>query len=801
MKYRILSLFFTLAFGGAYQVALGQVQDEEWLPYFLDQLDPESEVINQIQALGKNPSSEDIIAAAANHFRTREALTPLWVIPSDATASERDIELSEKAIQHIITDRSGEFQLPDNLPWFNAPEKLLTLSRFPHFDYLIRSYSSTKDERYAAAMVRDMMDFVENVPLSKSVDYHVQVAANINPWNWVLLQWRVKRWIDVLAHLRQSPSLSDENYLRILSYIWNEVDWLLPRKVLGLHNGSLGNSSTILYASLQYPEARSAATWEQDSTFYLDSFLDSAFYPREFLVELTLGYSEGTLLMCTAMFEALPDSPVKDRISPKLEAIFDAHIGMMKPDRSIPRYGDHGIYDIRDRILRKGAQLFGRTDMLVLANDLTDSERADGVESFPFESNPYYLSGYYAMRNGWDENAQYLSMDAGPFGTNHQHGDKLSITVSADGAAFIVDPGTSLYTSAEPGPRYDLRYGFLHNVITIDGIDPNTGWDRHYAFDVLENRWVTNSVYDFLEGTYEFRNNLLDAMWRRSVLYIKDDYWFVLDVIYGEGEHQVESNLQFMVGNEVEIKEDRARATAPNGATLDVAQVFGEGLQSEVLIGDTHFPGTTYLIQYPGFVDWEPGGRGWVGAFGNLSPLNPVRSHPAPALLKSGKVSFPFKSLTVLTPSIDKQSRSADVRIIQDNADQFIVEIVTDQNQVDQLFWRLADWPDHSEKISDDSGYWVRRVEGEVSRIILSNQSNVRIESDQDLIEILFDGPFEGRFDRTERAWTITPDAYHSVTPKLLSFRLTRNGKVESYEVQSPQPLKPNLSYPLKRVR
>ena len=83
------------------------------------------------------------------------------------------------------------------------------------------------------------------------------------------------------------------------------------------------------------------------------------------------------------------------------------------------------------------------------------------------------------MRDGWEWDAQYLSMDAGPYGTNHQHADKLSITVSADGADFIVDPGTSIYKSTDPGIKYDLRFGFLHIVITIDGVDPNTGWDRH----------------------------------------------------------------------------------------------------------------------------------------------------------------------------------------------------------------------------------------------------------------------------------------------------------------------------------
>lgn len=777
MKNWTLSLLLTVGLSGLSSAAWAQERADDWLSRFVEQLDPASTVAVQIDQLGEKPVRADVIKTAASYFRSREPLTPLWVVPTSDVASDEDIANSDKAIDHIITERSGVFVLPEKLPWYDAPENFFTLSRFPHFDYMMRAYDTTEDERYAAAMVRDIFDFIENVPLSKSVDYHVQVATNKNPWNWVLLQWRVKRWIDVLAHLRESPSLSDEHYLRVLQYTWDEVDWLVPHKILGLHNGTLGNASSILYASLQYPEARSAAFWENDATALLEGFLDMAFYPREFLIELTLGYSEGTLLMCRKMFESLPDSPAKDRISPKLEAIFDAHVGMMKPDRGIPRYGDHGIYDIRDRLLRKGAELFDRPDLARIADEPKARERADGRLSFPFESNPYYLSGYYAMRDGWDEDAQYLSMDAGPFGTNHQHGDKLSITLSADGAAFVVDPGTSLYTSAEPGPRYDMRFGFLHNVITVDGIDPNTGWDRHYAFDVLENRWVTNSVYDFLEGTYEFRNNLLDAMWRRSVFFVKGEYWIILDALYGEGEHRVESNLQFMVGNEVRFRDERTQVTAPNRAMLDLVQVFGEGLEPELVVGDTEFPGTTFLRQYPGFVDWQPGGRGWVSTFGNNSPLDSVRSHPAPALVKSGMVEFPFKSVMVITPSIDKKRRQAVARVIEDGTERFTVEIKTEVGEVDQFTWSMADWSDHDEKIADDSGWWVRRVAGKVSRIIVMNEDEVTLTSEKETIGIRFDGPFEGRIDRGENGWVITPDTYNTVPPKLLKFEVKEDGQ------------------------
>lgn len=793
------TLTFLIVFTILCKPASGQDLESDWLSLFLTQLDSESEVARNIAKLGPDPARETVIASAANHFRSRAPLTSLWVIPLDAAASQQDFDYADKAINHIITDRSGEFPLPDKLPWFDAPEKLITLSRFPHFDYLARSYRSTQDEKYAEAMVRDMLDFIDNVPLSRSSEYHVQYPANKNPWNWVLLQWRVKRWIDVLAHLRQSPSLTDEDYLRILQYTWNEVDWLVPNKNIGLHNGTLGNGSTILYASLHYPEAKSSTLWQNDATALLDAFLDMAFYPREFLIELTLGYSEGTLLMCSSMFEALPESPAKERIKPKLESIFDAHIGMMKPDRSIPRYGDHGIYDIRERLLRKGDRLFQRPDLAIIAEQPEQKFRSDGRLSFPYESNPYYLSGYYAMRSGWDEDAQYLSMDAGPFGTNHHHGDKLSITLSADGAEFIVDPGTSLYTSAEAGPRYDLRYGFLHNVITIDGVDPNTGWDRHYGFDVLENRWVTNATYDFLEGTYEFRNNLLDAMWRRSVFFVKGDYWIMLDTIYGEGEHLVESNLQFMIGNDVEVAGNRATAEAAEGAALDLVQVFGDELESSVVIGDTLFPGTTYLTQYPTFVDWIPGGRGWVGMFGNETPLDPVKSYPAPALVKSGTIHLPFKMATVLTPSIDKSGRQATVRVINNDERRFTIEITTDSNYVDLFSWQLADWPDRTKKIRDDSGWWARMTSDGVGRIIVMNEDSLMVTTDQESIALQFDGLFEGVVERTTSGWTITPDAYHAETPRLLSFMVSRGDDVQLYRVSTGQELTPEVETSLVR--
>lgn len=754
-----------------------RAQDAPWLSELVNRIDVESTASQVLAELPAGAAQADSIRVLAGYFRSKQPPERLWVInwPGERQADFVD-DRADKAVGHLITDRQGEEQYGDDLPWYSGEKLLSTLSRFPHFDYLAPSYYHTGDERYAAALVRDMLDFVEHVPIEKADMYHVQVDLRINPWNWVLLQWRVKRWVDVLYYLRDSPSLSDEDYLRILLHIQRETEWVVPRKVLGLHNGTLGNLTAILYVATAFPEFASAADWYQEAAAFYLAFLDTAFYPGEFLVELTVGYSEGTLLLCLDIFDRLQHDALREQAAAKLERLVDAHVGIMKPNRSLPRYGDHGAYDIRDRLLRKSATLFGRPDLALLADDPERVDAKIAMRSFPPESDPYFLSGYYAMRDGWSESANYLSMDAGPYGTNHHHGDKLSITVSGDGAEFIVDPGTSLYTSINPGPRIDLRPGYHHNVVTVDGVDVNTGWDRHYGFDVLDNRWVTNPTYDFLEGVYEFRNSLVDVIWRRSVFFRKGEYWIIVDALHGDGEHVIESNLQFMIDVTLEDSADGFLATANNGARLDVQRLESSSLDAEVVTGDLEPSPSTFLYQYPTFVDWTRGGRGWVGTFGNESPYAATRSHPAPALVHSGSIELPHYAVTVLTPSRDGALAPPVARLVGGDRDapgRFSVELSFDDGRTDVLEWRGVEWSDRWRALPKDSAVWLRIYDDRPEEIVMLNASSVGETLVARGLDISFDAPFEGVLRRSpgsESGWSLYGDTILDVLPTVRHF-------------------------------
>jgi hypothetical protein len=68
-------------------------------------------------------------------------------------------------------------------------------------------------------------------------------------------------------------------------------------------------------------------------------------------------------------------------------------------------------------------------------------------------------------------------------------------------------------------------------------------------------------------------------------------------------------------------------------------------------------------------------------------------------------------------------------------------------------------------------------------------------------MELRFDGPFEGRIDRTFEGWTITPDAYNRVPPKLLAFDISHGGHAHTYRQPGTEPLEPNTITPLELVR
>src|ERR1700694_3649303 len=89
------------------------------------------------------------------------------------------------------------------------------------------------------------------------------------------------------------------------------------------------------------------------------------------------------------------------------------------------------------------------------------------------QSQVFSDAGTYVLR----QDDLYLLFNASGSGVNgrgsHGHNDALSIEVSACGTAFIVDPGSYVYT-ADLKQRHHFRSTAYHSTVEVDGLEQNT---------------------------------------------------------------------------------------------------------------------------------------------------------------------------------------------------------------------------------------------------------------------------------------------------------------------------------------
>ncbi len=275
----------------------------------------------------------------------------------------------------------------------------------------------------------------------------------------------------------------------------------------------------------------------------------------------------------------LNDIPLPENYVRDFEKMFEFNLYAIKPNGALPCFNDsdpgikskidtkHNILDI----LQTGAELFNRKDMLYLATDGKEGETPK------FTSYAFHYAGIFIMRSSWDIDARYLAFDTGPFGTGHQHEDKLGFELCAYDRTFIVDPGRYSY-AASPYRSFVLSTP-AHSTIMVDGQSQNRRMLKH-TFRVdkpLPNTWITSPSADYVEGFYNEgygKDNFLKVSHYRKILFIKPNYWFILDRVdeqiplspplskedkggFGaQQEHKIESMLHFTPGKFVVNQEN-----------------------------------------------------------------------------------------------------------------------------------------------------------------------------------------------------------------------------------------------------
>ncbi|MDQ1619832.1 MAG: hypothetical protein QOE19_2401 [Actinomycetota bacterium] len=437
---------------------------------------------------------------------------------------------------------------------------------------LAAAFSATGDESYLRAWLDLVTSWIAQVP----VDHDPTDVIGRRLQNWVYawqtfdsapgaaplpadfehaLLTSIRDQLDYLqAHL--AP---ERNHRTLELYAVLVVTLALP----SLDPGCVHRDSALaaLHENL-LTDVRADGVHRERSTHYhsiaLRSFLAARLNATMFGLEVPAGYDE--------------------RLAAALRFAMHVH----RPDGEIPALSDSDSGSYLD-LLVLGGQVLGEPELTYVGTrGCRGIAPAARNVSFP-------EGGYHVQRSGWGDRGarmadeRFLVLGCGPLGDGgHGHYDALSVEAYAHGVPLVVDPGRYTYSEAAPNWRRWFKGTAAHNTVTVDGLD-QTPYRRGkpkgpVARGTLLARHSTQGL-DLLYG--EVRSPAYDAVHRRAVMFVDDEYWLVFDQLRAATSHEYVARWHLLAGEQPVVSSLPGSRTAVTTPTMTLAAAGGAGARIE----------------------------------------------------------------------------------------------------------------------------------------------------------------------------------------------------------------------------
>jgi uncharacterized heparinase superfamily protein len=457
---------------------------------------------------------------------------------------------------------------------------LWELNRLSHFLTLARAYSVTNDERFAAEFFQQVENWRSQNPYGYGVNWSCAMEVALRAMNL----------LGAFEVFRHSRLLDEQKFAGLLAMFDQHGTFIrenLEFSYVATSNHYLSDVVGLVWLGIMAPELEASEAWrafglsemlrEMDKQVLADGtdFESSTGYHR-FVLELFLY----TFILCRSN-----GIQIHDKYWQKLHRMLNYLRAYLRPDGLAPLIGDSDsgqVFPIRPRsgndhayVLAIGAVAF--EDPSLKLSDLAMPEEIlwflgeQGVGQYeelqppekPPVSEAFPDGGTYILR----DRDLYLLFNTSGAGINgrgsHGHNDALSIEVSACGRAFIVDPGSYVYT-ADLHERHLFRSTAYHSTAQIDGLEQNTT-DESLPFVIGDEAhprvlfWETGAESDRISAEHEGYTRLAQpVIHRRTVTFNKRDRWWLIeDEFSGEGKHDVAVRFHFDSGIEVSSVDDR----------------------------------------------------------------------------------------------------------------------------------------------------------------------------------------------------------------------------------------------------
>jgi uncharacterized heparinase superfamily protein len=493
------------------------------------------------------------------------------------------------------------------------------LNRLGHFITLGRAYAVTGNEKFSAEFFRQLASWRAQNPVARGVNWNCAMEVALRAMNLLA----------ALTLFLRAPQMNEQMLLELLT-TFDQHGAHIRRNLEFSHiatsNHYLSDVTGLLWLGVALPELEAAEEWREFGLRELLNELEKQILADGADYEASTGYHRLKLELFLYSFVLchLNGIDIAERYWKRLSAMVDYVRAYLRPDGRAPLIGDSDsgqllpivrrAGDDHAYVLALGAAVFQEPHFKIAGarapeellwilgeHGVRDYEALPDAE--PAQSQAFPDAGTYVLRR----NDLYLLFNASGVGVDgrgsHGHNDALSLEVSAYGTAFIVDPGTYVYT-ADLKARHLFRSTAYHSTVEIDGVEQNTtqegmpfvlGDEAHPR--VLN--WKSDPEHDIAIAEHRGYTRLPEPVThRRTIEFPKAQrYWMIQDELTGAGAHSFSFRFHFAPGLETKVRADGIIEIGDkmNGARLLIA---ASGVNAEPVL-ESRFSSSDYGAKKP----------------------------------------------------------------------------------------------------------------------------------------------------------------------------------------------------------
>jgi len=468
----------------------------------------------------------------------RDGNTAEWLRKKQPEKTTRTDARADTILNNVFVIQNVRGQVPfgddGHRDWYykgpnNDREWAWLSNRHSQLHHVFVTYMETGNPRYATYIDLFLRDFI-----IKSMPYP-EVKSSTSVWRGLEVAARAKVWSRIFYGLLNSEYISPSTQLLMLSSLPDHAHY--NRNFHAGNNWLTMEISALATIATNFPEYKKSEEWLDYSITTMAESMKGQVYEDGVQTELTSHY-HNVAMRNFVLFREICDranQPLPGFFNQTIEKMYSYIAHAVRPDgnRILNNDGDRGS-DVE--LILEGAEKYNHPEWQYIATN-----GAEGVKPADGPSWFYPWAGHLISRSGFDENAHWSFFDVGPWGSGHQHNDRLHLSIAAYGRDLLVDAGRFAYTGevAEKFRGY-ARGTQGHNTVMIDGKGQMPGV-RVTEKPLSDNHFKITPDYDYAWNSFDQYYDLKQVKHNRSLMYVLGEFWVVIDRIETQQPRTIET--------------------------------------------------------------------------------------------------------------------------------------------------------------------------------------------------------------------------------------------------------------------